>query len=121
MTLSPKFWGLAIAGAALVLLAGYFFFWRQSQAPPVLTPIQEKTIADLEAANEKANKERESLRKAAQAAAFRATEAQTEAAKARARLKELEALYEQIKAKRAILVITTDDAFKELKAMGWLK
>ena len=120
MILSPKFWGFAIGGAVLALLIGYYFFWRPGQAPPILTPIQEQTIADLEAANEKANKERESLRKAAQEAAFRATQAQTEAAKARTRLKELETLQGQIHAKRGVLVTTEAEAVRELKAMGWL-
>ena len=120
MTLSPKFWGVAASGIALVLLAGYFFFWRPGQAPPIFTPIQEKTISDLEAANEKANKERESVIKAAQEAAFKATQAQTEAAKARTRLKELEAQMGQIEAKRGVLVTTPQEAIKIMITMGWL-
>lgn len=119
MTISPKLGGIAIGAIILALLAGYFFFWRLGQAPPSLNPVQEKTIADLEAANEKVAKERESLKRQAQEAVGRAVRAETEAAKARAKLKELEVLQGQIRAKRD--VINPEDALKELEAMGWLK
>lgn len=119
--MTPKFWGIAAIGVVLALLAGYFFFWRPGQPHPVLTPIQEKIISELETANAKANKERENLKRQASEAAIRATQAQTEAAKARNRLRELEALYSEIKAKRGAIIIIPDDALKELKAMGWLR
>lgn len=121
MTISPKLGGVVASGIVLALLASYFFFWRPSQPPPILTPIQEKTISDLEAANKRLSEEMKSLITQAQANANRATQAQTEAAKARIRLGELEAQMGQIKARQGIIVATHDDALKELKSMGWLR
>ena len=105
----------------LALLVGYFFFWRPIRPPPILTPIQEKTISDLEAVNKKAAEERELLRKQAQEATGRATRAITDAAKDRIRLRELETQLEAIKAKRGTFVTDEAQAMKELKAMGWLR
>ena len=119
MTLSPKLGAVAAGGLLLALLLAYFFLWRPGQPPPIPI-IPEKAIADLEAANKQAAEERESLRKAAQAAAYRAGQAQKEAEAIRGRFRELEARYSDLKAKR---VFMTDEAsaIKELKAMGWLK
>ena len=120
MTLSPKIGAVAAGGVVLILLAGYFFFWRPGQPPPIPI-IPEKTISDLEAANKQAAEERESLRKAAQAAAYRAGQAQRDAEAIRGRFRDLEAQMALIRAKRGSMVTTPDDAIKELKVMGWLK
>ena len=120
MTLSRIFWGVAAAGALSTLLIGYFY-WRPGQAPLPIKPIQEETITDLEAANAKAAKERETLRKAAQAHAMKAQEAQNEAARVRARLAELEAQMGQIKAQRGPVIATPEEAMKELTRMGWVR
>ena len=117
MTLSPKLGAVAAGGVVLILLAGYFL-WRPGQPPPI---IPEKTISDLEAANKQAAEERESLRKAAQAAAYRAGQAQRDAEAIRGRFRDLEAQMMLIRAKRGSMVTTPDDAIKELKVMGWLK
>ena len=119
MTLSPKLWGVAAGGALSIALIGYFF-WRPSQAPLPISPIQEQVISDLEAANEKTAKERESLKRQAQEAQDKATQAQTEAARVRGRLRELEALNSQIRAK-GVFVTTEAEALKSLKAMGWVR
>ena len=117
MTLSPKFGAVAASGVVLTLLAGYFL-WRPGQPPPI---IPEKTISDLEAANEKAAEERKALISEAQANARKATEAQNEAARVRGRVRDLEAQMTLIRAKRGSVATTPDDAIKELRAMGWLK
>ena len=118
MTLSPKIGAVAAGGVVLTLLAGYFFLWRPGQPPPI---IPEKTISDLEAANEKAAEERKALISQAQANAARATRAFQEAEAVRGRFRDLEAQMMLIRAKRGSMVTTPDDAIKELKVMGWLK
>ena len=117
MTLSPKLGAVAAGGVVLILLAGYFL-WRPGQPPPI---IPEKTISDLEAANEKAAEERKALISQAQANAHRATQAQNEAARVRGRVRDLEAQMMLIRAKRGPVATTPEDAIKELRAMGWLK
>ena len=117
MTLSPKLGAVAAGGVVLILLAGYFL-WRPGQPPPI---IPEKTISDLEAANEKAAEERKALISQAQANAHRATQAQNEAARVRGRVRDLEAQMMLIRAKRGPVATTPEDAIKELKAMGWLR
>ena len=121
MVLSPKLAGGAAGLVVLALLGGYFLLWRPGQPPLPITPIQEKTISDLEATNEKLSKERKSLVSQAQANTVKAEQAQTEAARLRGRLKELEAQMRLIEAKRGVLVATPDEALKSLKAMGWLR
>ena len=118
---SPKWIAIAAGGLLLAILAVYLLRWRPVQPLFPFTPIQEKTISDLEAANKKASEERESLRNEAKANALRATQAQTEAAKARVALRELEALNSEMRAKRGANIVNPEEAIKQLKASGWLK
>ena len=118
---SHKWIAIAAGGLLVAFFAVYFIFWRPVQPSPVFTPIQEKTISDLEAANKKASEEREVAKIEAKAAALRATQAQTEAAKARVALRELEALNSEMRAKRGANIVNPEEAIKQLKASGWLK
>lgn len=116
--MTPKLWGVAAGMAVLALLAGYFFFGHPGQ--PLLPSLQEKVISDLEAANKKAFEERESLKRDAQIAAFRATQAKGEAEAMRGRFRELEARYNELAQKR-VFITDQAQALKELKTMGWVK